>query len=171
MDDLAEELGMSKKTLYAHFASKKELVEAVILHKLSEVETQLEEITARESADFPATLRALLACMQAQVAEISPLFVRDIRRDAPELFTLIENRRPAIIHKHFGRVLTRGRRAGLIRRDIPVRLITEMLTGAVQSIMNPQKMAQLRITPQMGYSAIVSAVLQGVITQEGRKRS
>ena len=34
MDDIAEELGMSKKTLYAHFPSKTALVEAVLLDKL-----------------------------------------------------------------------------------------------------------------------------------------
>src|SRR6188472_3074551 len=38
MDDLAAELGMSKKTLYAHFRSKPELVQAVILAKAAEVE-------------------------------------------------------------------------------------------------------------------------------------
>ncbi len=30
MDDLARELGMSKKTLYAHFASKEALLRAVL---------------------------------------------------------------------------------------------------------------------------------------------
>ena len=38
MDDLATELGMSKKTLYAHFRSKPELVQAVILAKVADVE-------------------------------------------------------------------------------------------------------------------------------------
>ena len=31
MDDLARELGMSKKTLYSHFASKEDLLRAVLV--------------------------------------------------------------------------------------------------------------------------------------------
>ena len=40
MDDIAKELGMSKKTLYAHFPSKMALVEVVILDKFQDVESE-----------------------------------------------------------------------------------------------------------------------------------
>ncbi len=38
MEDLAEELGMSKKTLYASFSSKNALLKAVIHNKFDEAE-------------------------------------------------------------------------------------------------------------------------------------
>src|SRR5262245_41229260 len=53
MDDLAEGLGMSKKTIYAHFPSKATLLEAVLLDKFHCVEADLEAITSECSADFP----------------------------------------------------------------------------------------------------------------------
>ena len=45
MEDLAEELGMSKKTLYAHFPSKTSLLQAVMVSKFQEVEVDLDRIT------------------------------------------------------------------------------------------------------------------------------
>ena len=45
MDDLAEELGVSKKTLYSHFPSKIALLEAVLADKFASLEANLEEIT------------------------------------------------------------------------------------------------------------------------------
>ena len=44
MDDLAEELGMSKKTLYASFPSKDALLRAVLLDKFRSVEMDLDGI-------------------------------------------------------------------------------------------------------------------------------
>ena len=41
MDDLAEELAISKKTLYAHFPSKIALLEAVLADKFASVEACL----------------------------------------------------------------------------------------------------------------------------------
>ena len=41
MDDLAEELGMSKKTLYASFPSKTALLQAVLMDKFRNVESDL----------------------------------------------------------------------------------------------------------------------------------
>src|SRR5437868_15506001 len=61
MDDLAEELGISKKTIYAHFPGKFELLEAVLADKLMSVEATLSEVTRAHPKDFPATMRELLA--------------------------------------------------------------------------------------------------------------
>src|SRR5215468_11664853 len=64
MDDLAEELGISKKTLYAYFPGKFDLLEAVLADKLKGVEATLKEVTRADPDDFPATLRRLLAGTQ-----------------------------------------------------------------------------------------------------------
>src|SRR5437660_5734616 len=64
MADLAAELGMSKKTLYAHFESKDALLEAVLRDKFQGVEAELEKISARAGASFPEALHDLLAAMR-----------------------------------------------------------------------------------------------------------
>jgi AcrR family transcriptional regulator len=171
MDDLASELGMSKKTLYAQFSSKTELLRAVLLAKFHSVETDLEAIMASCANDASAALRRLLACMQHHTEEIQPPFVRDMRRERPELFQLVEERRRDLIQRYFGRIFDQGRRAGIIRKDISSELIVEILLGAVQAIMNPPKIEQLGLAPQTGYGAIISVILDGVMTEKGRSRS
>ena len=171
MDDLAEELGMSKKTLYVFFPSKTDLVRAVLLDKFHSVESDLEQIVSAFPDDALAALQQLLACMQRHTEEIQPPFVRDIRREAPEMFKLVESRRRELIQRHFGKFFSAGRRAGIIRRDIPTQVIIETLLGATEAIMNPQKISELGLTPKTGYSAIISIVLEGVLTGRGRSKA
>jgi AcrR family transcriptional regulator len=168
MDDLAEELGMSKKTLYASFPSKAALLQAVLMDKFRNVESDLDAIMAQRSDDTLTELQRFLACMQQHTEEIQPPFVRDIRREAPELFQVIEKRRREMIQRYFGKIFAEGRKAGLVRKDIPVTLIIEILLGAVQAIMNPAKMDELGLDPKTGYSSIVSVILDGVILKKGR---
>ena len=52
MDDLAAELRMSKKTLYACFPSKSSLVEAVLKDKFNEVEADLSRLASERSFDM-----------------------------------------------------------------------------------------------------------------------
>jgi AcrR family transcriptional regulator len=170
MDDLAEELGMSKKTLYASYPSKAALLRAVILDKFRSVEADLDGVLSECPTDVLATLRRLLACMQRHTEEIQPPFVRDIRREAPEIFALVESRRREVIQRYFGKLFDDGRRAGIIRKDIPANLIIEILLGAVEAIMNPKKMAELGLAPKAGYAAILTVILDGVITEKGRSR-
>jgi AcrR family transcriptional regulator len=168
MDELAEDLGMSKKTVYASFPSKTALVQAVLLDKLQSVESDLDAIMARCCSDPLAALHELLACLQRHTEEIKPPFVRDMRRETPALFKFVEDRRRGLIQRYFGRIFAEGRKAGIIRKDISSDLIIEILLGAVQGIMNPAKMEELGLAPKTGYGAIISVVLEGVVTKQGR---
>jgi AcrR family transcriptional regulator len=168
MDDLAAELGMSKKTFYAHFRSKPELVEAVVLDKFTEVEGEFARIEARDGSSFSETLRDMLACLQRQAAEIQPPFVRDMQKTAPELFKSVEVRRAALIQRYFGKLFANGRKAGMVRKDVPPELAIAILLAAIQAIANPQKLTELGLTPREALPAILAVVLEGVLTPEGR---
>ena len=169
MDDLAEELGISKKTLYAHFPGKIDLLEAVLADKLAGVEARLKGITRAYPHDFPATLRELLAGTQRELDEIKPPFVRDMRQKAPDVFKVVERRRAALIQRYFGKFFVEGQRAGMVRKDVPVKLIIEILLAMVQSIMNPPKMEELGMMPREGFAGILKIVLEGALTPKGRK--
>jgi len=169
MDDLALELGISKKTLYAHFPGKFDLLEAVLADKLASVEATLEEVTRAHPDDFPATLRSLLAGTQHELDEIKPPFVRDMRQKAPEIFKLVERRRAALIQRYMGKFFVDGQRLGMVRKDVPAKHIIEILLAMVQSIMNPPKMEELGMMPKEGYSGILKVVLEGALTPKGRK--
>jgi AcrR family transcriptional regulator len=168
MDDLARELGMSKKTLYTHFPSKAALVEALLLDKIRRVESDLQQITSDSSSDFLTTLHHLLARVQMHLEEIQPPFLRDLRREAPKMFALIETRRREMIHQYFGRLVGNGQAAGIIREDVSIQLIIEILLGATQAIMNPAKLTGLGLTPKDGFSGIITVIFRGVFTEKGR---
>src|SRR5438552_3871346 len=168
MDDLAEELGISKKTLYTHFPGKIDLLEAVLADKFASVEAALKEVTRSHPHDFPAALRDLLAGTHRELDEIKPPFVRDMRQKAPEAFKLVERRRAALIQRYIGKFFVQGQRAGMVRKDVPAKLIIEILLATVQSIMNLAKMEELRMMPKEGYTGIRKIVLEGTLTLKGR---
>ena len=169
MDDLAEELGISKKTLYAHFPGKIDLLEAVLVDKFAGVEATLKKVTRAHPHDFPAALQDLLAGTHRELDEIKPPFVRDMRQKAPDFFKIVERRRAALIQRYFGKFFGEGQRAGMVRKDVPVKLIIEILLAMVQSIMNPPKMEELGMMPQEGFTGILKIILEGALTAKGRK--
>src|SRR6186997_1198768 len=154
MDDLAEELGISKKTLYAHFPGKLDLLEAVLADKFAGVEATLKEVTRAHPRDFPAALQELLAGTHRELDEIKPPFVRDMRQKAPDVFKLVERRRAALIQRYIGRFFVAGQRAGMVRKDVPTKLMIEILLAVVQFIINPSKMEELGMMPKEGYAGI-----------------
>jgi len=169
MDDLAAELAVSKKTLYAHFPSKIAVLEAVLADKFAGLEAKLEELTRAYPHDFSAALHELLANTQRELDEIKPPFVRDMRQKAPQVFKTVERRRAELIERFFGRLFIEGQSTGMVRKDLPAKVMIEILLGAVQAIVNPAKVEELGLTPKTGFASVVKVVLEGVITREGRK--
>ncbi len=169
MDDLAGELGISKKTLYACFPGKLDLLKAVLADKFAAVEATLKQVRRAHPRDFPATLHELLTGVQRELDEIKPPFVRDMRQKAPQVFKVIERRRAALIERYFGELFLEGQKAGMVRKDVPAQLIIEMLLAMVQSIMNPSKMEELGLAPREGFAGILTIVLEGALTRKARK--
>ncbi|MEI8194949.1 MAG: TetR/AcrR family transcriptional regulator [Phycisphaerae bacterium] len=171
MDDLAAELGMSKKTLYACYPSKTDLLRAVILDKFQDIEKDFNRISTQAHLDFMDRLQQLLTSIQRNTEEIRPPFVRDMKLAEPELFALVEARRHTLIHHHFQQLFRAGRQAGTVRKDIPAALIIEILLGVTEAVINPPKLVELHLTPQAAFSAVLRVVLEGVLTPSGRPQS
>jgi AcrR family transcriptional regulator len=168
MDDLASELGMSKKTLYAHFPSKKAMLETIVADKFRRVDSDLTSITRKPNGGFTGTLQRMLACVHRHIDEIKPPFLRDIQREYPELFQMVDRHRQEVIQRHLGAVLVKGQREGAVRKDLPVHLIIEILLAALRAIVNPSRLQELDLTPRRGVNTILSVVLEGVLKRQER---
>lgn len=168
MDDLARELGMSKKTLYEHFPSKTALVKAAIIDKFRDVSADLEQIAAESATDFRAALQHLVSYLQHQTGEIQPVFLRDISRETPEMFRVVENQRVELVQRYFRKIFDQGCKTGIIRSDIQPELVTEILLAAVRTVMTPAKLDAMGLLPEAVFSSIVQVILQGIVTDKGR---
>jgi AcrR family transcriptional regulator len=169
-DDLAAELALSKKTLYTLFPSKEALLEAVVRQKFESVDAAVVRISGDRSLGCIEKLHQLLACLQHEMEEIKPPFVRDMQRGTPEVFALIEQRRTGIICEHFGALLEENRRAGMIRKEVSTPLLITIILGAVNAVVNPAKLAELRLHPKEGLLSILRIILEGAMTEKGRAK-
>ena len=50
--------------------------------------------------------------------------------------------------------------------DLPVKLMTETLLASVQAIMNPPKLAELRMAPKTAFAGLVDLLLQGAVIRK-----
>lgn len=166
MDDLAAELGMSKKTVYAHFRSKGALLEAVLDQKFRDIEAECDRIGFEKPADFPVAMRTLLACIQRNAEELQPAFLRDMRRESPDVFRRVEERRHKVIERYFSRLFAQGQKAGVVRKEVAPDLMLEVLLGAVQSAVNPHKLEMLGLTPRTAFDAILDILFRGIMTRK-----
>ncbi len=168
MDDIATELRMSKKTLYRYFSSKEALGEAAIASSFARINQALDVLLRDERLDFAERLRNLVRTVASHYGRAAPV-LRDLQRDAPDLWQRLLELRRASVQARFGALLASGVKAGAIRADVEPRLVLRMVLTLVDQLMRPDVLEELELSADQVFSSMLGVILDGLRT--GRRRA
>jgi AcrR family transcriptional regulator len=169
MDELAAELGMSKKTLYVHFPSKDALVGEILQEFVHEVRDSADALLADPALSFTVKLHRFSAAMVQRFLRMNPHIFRDLQRSAPHIYRQIEDLRHRNIPHVFGQLIRQGQIAGMVRADIEPDFAIEFWRPAVQSLMHPDTLERLHLGPDRVFAQAINLFFGGLLTPAGRK--
>jgi AcrR family transcriptional regulator len=169
MDELAAELGMSKKTLYAHFSSKDDIVRAVLEQLGAEIRADADALFADRSLTFAEKLRGFAEGMFERLAKLNPRTPRELQRYAPHLHQLLVEIRQRNIPYVFGRFIEEGRLAGKVREDIDAAFAVEFFLAAMQNLLQSGATERLKLAPRDLVPRAIDLFFAGLLTPAGRK--
>ena len=170
MDEIAHELGMSKKTLYQHFPGKRDLLRKALLNKAETISQGLGSIIGSNTFDFGKKLEQALNFVASEMPHFSQTFLRDIQRHAPEVWQELDQRRKETIQTRFGELIDEGIQAGFLRQDIDPELLVLLFSTLIQHIINPQILSWLPLSTTQAFATINQVVFEGILTAKGRKQ-
>lgn len=169
MDDLAAELGMSKKTIYVHFRGKEELIDALISAKMTHVLAGVDTILARSGAGFSERATELFRHVIAELGEVSQVFLRDLSRLVPEAYEKLEKVRRENIPRIWKKLLEEGISAGAVRADLDTTFAANFMLLAIQALLHPDNLGQFKMTPGEAMKRIFDLTFAGMLTSKGLK--
>lgn len=119
MDDIAQEMSCSKKTLYKHFANKEILVEETIVHVQDEVHLNISKILT-ENENAIAGNFEVSAYFQDMFksSETSP--VHQLKKHYPEIYEKVHTRQVSECKVWFMNNIQKGINQGYFRSEIDI---------------------------------------------------
>lgn len=169
MDELATELGMSKKTLYVYFRSKDAIMHAVLDQLGAEVREEAEALFANRSLGFSEKLRGFAESMFVRLARLNPRTPRELQRFAPHLHQQLMEIRQRNIPYIFGRFIEEGQLAGKVRADINAPFAIEFFLQAMHGLINSEAMERHQMAPRDLVPRAIDLFFGGLLTPAGRK--
>src|SRR4051812_46436399 len=82
-NEIAQSLGISKKTLYKEFENKEEILRAVLIPKLKRSALEIDTLIADVSLSFIEKLKAVMSIIGNQHKRASSVLMKDIYVHAP----------------------------------------------------------------------------------------
>ena len=169
MDDLARELGMSKKTLYVHFPSKDALAGAVLDGIGKSIRAQLEAVLSHPKLTFAQKLCGVIDVIGSLLGRVSPAIFRDLQRNAPHLYQKIEEVRQKNIPFVIGRLIRTGIAEGMVRPEIDPAFAAEFWLQAIRGLIQPDILDRTQLTPRQTLEKGIQLFFNGLLTPAGRK--
>lgn len=168
MDDIARELGMSKRTLYQHFAGKEELLLKALEQKIQRIGAGLDAIASKEDLPFVERMTAVLEFLSQNLPRPSKAFVRDVNRLAPDVWKTVNARRSEIIRRCFSRLLEDGVEEGAVRADVNPELLMTVLLTLIQHLVTPDALSRFPMTLGQLFEQVIDLFFRGVLSEQGR---
>ena len=169
MDDIATELGMSKKTLYLHFTGKDAIIREVILGLSREIRADADALLGHRRLNFAEKLRGFAEGLAQRLEAVTPHAIRDLQRFAPSLHALLNEVRQKDIPYIFSRFVEQGQLTGMVRDDIHPDFTIHFYLHALQGLLQPASLEQLKLTPTEVYTRAIDLFFGGLLTPAGRK--
>jgi AcrR family transcriptional regulator len=165
MDDLARELGMSKKTIYRHFPDKRSLLTAVLDRIFGAMERTL-AASAEEAVGQPFDVRVqrFLIAVGGELDGIGAAQLTSGRGDAM-LGQYVAQRMDEVVYRRLDGLFQDGHRQGLL--SAPPQLLSEITRGALERLVVSQLPRELDWTAADLLRATVDALLHGAIRPAG----
>ena len=168
MDDIAANLGMSKKTIYQYFKDKDELVEAVVDDVIEINQCGCDE--DREKAGNAVHEIFLVMEMMAEMFKsMNPSILYDMQKYHPAAFSKFQKHRNEYLFNVCTQNLERGIKEELYRPEIAVDILARYRVETMFIPFNPEFQRNLKYSLLEIEEEIIIHFLFGLVTLKGYK--
>jgi AcrR family transcriptional regulator len=168
LDEMAEELGISKKTFYKYFDSKEELLRECMRLRMQKLAKEI-EVIVNGNAPFADKLTGVLMVIGKQVTKLNKNAQIDMQKVSPAVWKEIETFRRENIFSKIGKMIIQAREEKVFRPEVNEQLLLLMIFNCVQGIVNPDILSQNSFSAEEAFRGIFKTIFMGALSDEARK--
>ena len=135
MDEVASNLGISKKTLYVHFDNKQDLIH----HCFQKHNNNVSEMINTSASQFDNAIDELFAVDEGcslVMKQTNPDLLGELKRYYPNTWALIEQLKQKVLFNIMKNNLDNGIEQGLYRQELDVEIIAKLMISRIDVLVN-----------------------------------
>jgi len=166
MDDIAKELGISKRTIYQHYPDKEAILSMAIKEQLSTQKCEMEKLDENSENPIEQMIQATDQ-MRTAIAHMNPTLIYDLKKYYPESWALFQDYKNEFVIKSIRENMEHGILLGLYRSDIDIEVLSLLRIQEFEIAFDPtvypsDKFHMMRVQMQF-----VHHFLRGILSEKG----
>ncbi|MFD1314330.1 TetR/AcrR family transcriptional regulator [Namhaeicola litoreus] len=166
MDDIATELGMSKKTIYTYFETKTKLVSETALHIFMEIENSITKTCLAGFSPIQEIYEIKTNVMRQLYNEQSyPMY--QLQKYYPKIFNTIKAKQFEMLQSCVVTNLKNGIEQGFYRKNLDVNFISRLYFNGILGIKNVELFPSEEFTSTYLIDNYLDYHLRAITTEKG----
>lgn len=168
MDDIARNLGISKKTIYQHFADKDDVVASVAKATMERHTAQFDKIAA-ESKNAVEEMVKISFCLKESIQSVNPSWLFDMQKYHQRAWNDWLAYKHQIIRQSVVRSLKQGMEEGYFRSEMNTEILATMRLEQVQMAFDHAVFPRDRYSVADVQAELFDHFVNGILTEKGKK--
>lgn len=177
MDEIAQKLRISKKTLYKYFPGKLELLSAAFNMLTTKLSIKVNALLDNELIPYTVKLKSLLTNVAKDIAPINPKILEELREFAPEIWKELLDYIRESGYLRFQKLIQEGIKKGYVLPNTNVTFVVFVYTSAIQNLIDNKFLSQFPdemragfdLTPAQIYDQAIQIIYTGILSEEAQK--
>jgi TetR/AcrR family transcriptional regulator, cholesterol catabolism regulator len=166
MDDVARDLGISKKTLYQYFTDKDDLVKKVVDYHMDIQHEKMKEF-AMAKLNAIEELLMVSKFIAGFLKSINPSVTYDIQKYYPEIWKNITSNRRDHIYNQIIDNMKRGIKEGFYRKDLNIDIIANFYLLRLDTATTLDMITENKYPYEEIFNTFFSYHIRGIANQKG----
>ncbi|MEA5402446.1 TetR/AcrR family transcriptional regulator [Arcicella sp. DC2W] len=166
MDDIANELGISKKTIYLHFDDKDDIVYQLFLGEMIEDKCEWDDLYNNTSNVIERMVKSMELMKQA-FSEVNPTTLFDIKKYHPRSWKIFQEHKQHFIFENLKKDLLEGIEQGYFRPEIKIDILAKMRLEQIEMGFDPHIFSITQHTLVEVQLELLDHFIRGVLTNKG----
>ncbi len=166
MDDVARELGISKKTLYQYVSDKTDLVSQVIDLQIADADGCIRAVINREMNAIEELL-ALNRHINQMLKEINPYMEYDLHKYYPPVYERLNVMRRDRMYDHILQNLLKGKKEGLYRQELDEKIIARFYVSRMERAAYNEMLSLEELTSEKHFNELFVYHIRGIANETG----
>jgi len=168
MDDLANEMGISKKTIYSHFENKTKLVEDSTMYMFGIISNGIDYIISLKKNPIEELYEIKkFVMLHLKDEKSSPSY--QLQKYYPKLHRAMRNRHFEVMQDCVVDNVKRGIEIGIYRKNLDIEFVAHIYFSGVTSVKDGDIFPQSKFPMKQLMDNYLEYHLRGIVTPEGRK--
>ncbi len=168
MDDIAEKMGCSKKTLYVFFENRKDLVLKVVSNDMKKHELDINNVIVEKLHPIDEILR-LNVIATNKLKTCHPSFKYDLKKYYPQSWYVFDKKNRQLTYKVSIQNLKKGIKIGCYRKEVNPEIISKIFSEKIDVIFNSVAFEASNVSFADVYKELINHHILGIVNDEGRK--